>query len=86
LFTSGNICKISHLALDNTDLVYPQGKPAKSPTWRQPTLTLFISGNTCNISHLALDNIDLVYPREYLSNAKWEIFQVFPGVNKVSVV
>ena len=28
----------------------------------------------------------LGYKRSVLSNAKWEILQIFPGVNKVSVV
>jgi hypothetical protein len=66
LFTPGNTCKISHLALDNIDLVY--------------------QGNTCKVSHLTVDNTDLVYTRSVLSKAKWDILQVFPRVNKVSVV
>ena len=70
LFTPGNTCKISHLALDNT-VVYP--------SCRFPWDKVLAPGeNTCKISHLALDNTDLVYPRG--------ILPVFPEINKVSVV
>ena len=48
------------------------------PWGKQGQCCLTPSGRFCRYS--------LGYTRSVLSNAKWEILQVFPGVNKVSVI
>jgi hypothetical protein len=78
LFTPGNTCKISHLALDNTELVYPRERFCRYSLGYTRSVLSNAKAGFCRYS--------LGYTRSVLSNTKWDILQVFPGVNKVSVI
>ena len=49
-------------------------------------IPLGIKGQCCLIPSGRFCRYSLGYKRSVLSNAKWDILQVFPGVNKVSVI
>ena len=73
----GQCCLILQV-FPGVNKVLSNGDFAGIPWGKQGQCYLTPSGRFCSYS--------LGYTRSVLSNAKWDILQVFPGVNKASVV